>query len=92
MRRRLSPLVLALIAITAALAIPVVFVAGAAYGIESEVWDAARSTYVYEERPGGGFAVIAALVACAALAALAIVAGMAAADRRRGPQHPLAPR
>ena len=88
MRRRLSTGALILIAVLSAVAVPVVFVAGAAYGIESPVWDASRSTYFYEERPGGGFVVIAALLCCAALATIAVRAGLAAFDRRRAAPHP----
>ena len=83
MRRRWSTRVLVLIAIASAVAIPVVFVAGAGYGIESQQWDPLRSAFFYEERPGGGFVVIGALLSCAALAVLAIVTGIAALDRRR---------
>ncbi|MFL2000547.1 hypothetical protein [Microbacterium sp. A1-JK] len=88
MRRRLSPLVCTLIAIASVVAIPVVFVAGAAYGIESQEWDPVHSTYFYDERPGGGFVVIGALLACVALAALAFAAGNAALNGRRASRVP----
>jgi hypothetical protein len=79
-RPRRRPVVLALVAVTAALLVPLVYSGGLAYGASWLEWDDTHATYYYAERPGG-FVVLALswllvlLLASAALllAALAII-------------------
>jgi hypothetical protein len=79
-RLRRRPVVLALVAVTAAVLIPLVYSGGLTYGASWLEWDATHATYYYAERPGG-FVVLALswllvlLLASAALllAALAII-------------------
>lgn len=66
------PVILVLIALAAFVLIPVTYFAGAAYVVETQVWNPTYRTYAYAERPGAGIALIATLVLCLALAGAAI--------------------
>ncbi|MFG6504527.1 hypothetical protein [Microbacterium sp. P05] len=74
-RRRI---LLSLLAIAALALIPAVFLTGAGYAAEQQVWDAAHSTYTYVARPFADAAIVATLAVSVALVAAAFSWGLRA--------------